>query len=108
MFGVVFQRRVGTASLIALTLLLLGVAGAVGAVRPLAMSSTHQLSRAHVQASSASGASVHAVAPSLSGSSASFVGRFGSAFFSPAAPLLSSTGCGAAGTIADQSGFEDA
>ena len=106
MFRVAFQRKVGKGSLVALVFLVaVGVASASSlaprgdapAARK-AMSSTHLLSRAHGHASRVAR---HSPSGSLLGSPWLFHrSRFAAAPFA-------STGCGASGTIADKSGFED-
>ena len=102
---------VAVAALLVVSLLTVGAAsGRTGAYHRSgdartahsAMSTAHLLSRAHGHASLVSRA-LHAH------HSLSSLGSFFSAF-RPTADLLAlnSTGCGTAGTIADQSGFEDA
>ena len=115
MFRTVFQRKIGLISLIALAFLLaVGAAsgnslarhraGHTGAARN-AMSSTHLLSRA--QGSRASRVSQPALRSSLLGWSTWL--RFGSGSASSNAPgFAPPSGCGASGTIAQKSGFEDA
>ena len=77
-----------------------------------AMSSTHLLSRAQANASLVSRSSSHASHQSLSSSNSSFgyslFPALGSTSSSASRSLASISGCGADGTIADASGFEDA
>ena len=74
-----------------------------------AMSSTHSLSRAQGRASFVSRSASAASHQSLSSSSFSPFSAFGTTPSSSANRLLAAiTGCGASGTIADASGFEDA
>ena len=72
-----------------------------------AMSSTHSLSRALGHASFVSRSASASVHHSLASSDSSFFPAFGPNS-SSAARSLAATGCGATGTIADASGFEDA
>jgi uncharacterized repeat protein (TIGR01451 family) len=73
------------------------------------MSSTHLLSRARGHASLVSRSSSAAAHHSLASSGSSLFPRFGTTSSSSTGRLLASvTGCGADGTIADASGFEDA
>ena len=77
-----------------------------------AMSSTHLLSRAQANASLVSRSSSHASHQSVSSSNSSFGNSLfpalGSTSSSASRSLASISGCGADGTIADASGFEDA
>jgi uncharacterized repeat protein (TIGR01451 family) len=125
-FGRHWRRRkvVGATAIVALvvvSLLTLGAASGRPAAQQSsgdraaagnAMSSTHLLSRAHGNASLVSRSSSRAAQHSLSSSSSSLSGA-GASFFpslggSSRALAASITGCGADGTIADASGFEDA
>ena len=71
------------------------------------MSSTHLLPRAQGHASYVSRSSSSTANHSLSGSSPKLFPAFGPTSSSDAR-LLAATGCGASGSIADQTGFEDA
>ena len=120
-FGRPWRRRnvIGATAIVALvvvSLLTLGSAAGRLVAQPhagdaaaagTAMRSTHVLSRANGHASLVSRASGHAARHSLSSSSSSLSSPLSSTS-SPASRLLAATGCGTSGSIADQTGFEDA
>ncbi|MDX6480262.1 MAG: hypothetical protein QOG85_772, partial [Gaiellaceae bacterium] len=123
LFGV-FQRTLGKSSIVALMLLLaVGAASGSSLVRHRsghavnarnATSSTRLLSRASGGVSGASGVvgvsdlSARTVARTFASTGSWFFGSRLGAGFGSAAPLAPVTGCGAQGTLADKSGFEDA